>query len=105
VNDGISCAKFPIRKSPVEGSVDPLTIGDRGFVLHVNCVRVNRELPRCDIPISEGEITEGLLWVTRDSQGELEELRLFGLVVGEGPGGSGRSLRGRLRHLAFRCRI
>jgi hypothetical protein len=44
---------FPIRKSPIKGSVDPLTIGDRGFVLHVNCVRVNRELPSRDIPISE----------------------------------------------------
>jgi hypothetical protein len=39
---------------PVEGSVDLLTIGDRGFILHVNCVRVNRELPSCDISISEG---------------------------------------------------
>jgi hypothetical protein len=51
---------------------------------------VNRKFPSRDIPISEGgEIVEGLLWLTRDSQGELEELRLFGPVCEEGPGVSG----------------
>ena len=59
----------------------------QGFVLHVNCVRMNRKSPSRDIPIFEGgEIAEGLLWVTRDSQGELEELRLFGPMCEEGPG-------------------
>jgi len=51
---------------------------------------MNRKSPSRDIPIFEGgEIAEGLLWVTRDSQGELEELRLFGPVCEEGPGVSG----------------
>jgi hypothetical protein len=36
--------------------------------------------------------------VTRDFRGELEELRLFGPVIEEGPGGAGCSQRGRLRH-------
>jgi hypothetical protein len=53
VNHDISCADFPIGNSPIEESVDPLTIGDRGFVVYVNCVRDNRELPSHDIPISE----------------------------------------------------
>ena len=48
MNHDISCADFPI-----EDSVDPLTIEDRGFVVYVICVRVNRELPSRDIPISE----------------------------------------------------
>jgi hypothetical protein len=55
-------------------SVDPLTIGVRGLELHVNRVRVNREFPSRDIPISEGEIAEGVTVGTRDSRGELEEL-------------------------------
>jgi hypothetical protein len=51
---------------------------------------MKRKFPSRDIPIFEGEeIAEGLLWVTRDSQGELEELRLFGSVCEEGPGVSG----------------
>ena len=53
MNHDISCADFPIGKSPIEESVDPLIIGDWGFVVSVNCVRVNRELPSRDIPISE----------------------------------------------------
>jgi len=88
VNHNISCVDFPIRKSPVEGSVDSLAIGDRVFVLHVICVRVNLELSRRNIPIFEGKIAEGLLWVTRDSRGELEELRIFGPVTEAGPGGA-----------------
>jgi hypothetical protein len=51
---GTTTSDFPIGKSPIEKSVDPLTIGVRGLVVHVNCDRVNRELPSCDIPISEG---------------------------------------------------
>jgi hypothetical protein len=35
-----------------------------------------------------GKSPKELLWVTRDSRGELEELRLFGPVIKEGPGGS-----------------
>jgi hypothetical protein len=68
----------------------------------VNCVRVNREFPSRDIPISEGgEIVEGLLWVTRDSQGELEELRLFGPMCEEGPGGSGLLGEGKVASSGF----
>jgi hypothetical protein len=45
-------------KSPIEESVDPLTIGDRGFVVYENWVRVNRELPSRDIPtLFKREIT------------------------------------------------
>jgi hypothetical protein len=75
----------------------------------VNCVRVNRKFPSRDIPIFEGgEIAEGLLWVTRDSQGELEELRIFGPVCEEGPGvsgllGEGQVASKRLSH-CFDCR-
>ena len=40
-------------------------IGDRGFVVYVNCVRDNRKLPSRDIPISE----EGdNLWVAKGLQ-------------------------------------
>jgi hypothetical protein len=34
-----------------------------------------------------------------DSREELEEFRLFGPVIEEGPGGSSCSVRGRLRHI------
>jgi hypothetical protein len=60
VNHDILCADFPMGKSPIEESVDPLTIGDRGFVVYENCVRVNRELPSRDIPtLFKREITDG----------------------------------------------
>jgi hypothetical protein len=51
-------ADFPIGKSPIEKSVDPLTIGVRGLVVHKNCVRESRELPSCDFRLSERKITE-----------------------------------------------
>ena len=56
---------FPIEKFPISKRVDPLTIGDQGFVLHVNRARVNRELPKRDFPISERKIVEGVLAVGR----------------------------------------
>jgi hypothetical protein len=43
--------------------------------------------------------------VTRDFRGELEELRLFGPVIEEGPGGAGCSQRGRLRQVVSEPRI
>jgi hypothetical protein len=48
-----------------------LTIGVRGLVVHVNCVRVKRELPKPEFPISERK--------SIDSSGPRET---------EGPGGS-----------------
>ena len=81
------------------------SFGVRGLVMHVNCVRVNRKFPSRDIPISEGgEIAEGLLWVTHDSQGELEELRLFGPVCEEGPGVSGLLGEGRVASKWYQSR-
>jgi hypothetical protein len=66
----------------------------------VNCVRVNREFPSRDIPISEGGgIAEGVTVGTCDSRGELEELRLFGPVVKKVLVGAACSLRGRLRQV------
>ena len=43
--------------------------------------------------------------MARDFRGELEELRLFGPVIEEGPGGAGCSLRGRLRQGGIRAGI
>jgi hypothetical protein len=45
-----------------------------------------------------------LLWVV-DSREELEEFRLFGPVIEEGPGGSSCSVRGRLRQGGIRARV
>ena len=57
--------------------------------------QVSREFPNRDILNSEGgEIVVGLWWVTRDSRGELEELRLFGPVDEEGPSESGLDREG-----------
>jgi hypothetical protein len=44
----------------------------------------------------EGESPKELLWVTCDSQGELEELRLFGPVAEGDPGGSGLLVEGQV---------
>jgi hypothetical protein len=55
---------FPIGKSPIRERVDPLTIGVRGLAVHVNCVRVKRELPKSEFPISERKNRRRrLLWV------------------------------------------
>jgi hypothetical protein len=63
---------------------------------------VNRKFPSRDIPISVGEeIVGGLLWVTRDSQGELEELRIFRPVCEEGPGVSGLLGEGQVASLCI----
>jgi hypothetical protein len=40
-----------------------------------------------------------------DSREELEEFRLFGPVIEEGPGGSSCSVRGRLRQGGIRARV
>ena len=56
MNHGFSCADSPIGKSPIEGNVDPLTIGVRGLELYVNRAHENRELPKRDYPIPERKV-------------------------------------------------
>jgi hypothetical protein len=49
VNHDFSCVDFPIGKIPISERVDPLTIGVRGFELHVTALT---EFARSRIPIS-----------------------------------------------------
>jgi hypothetical protein len=97
--------RFPDREIP--DKTESLTVDHRGSGLgDSNCKGIAHRVhdsANIDFPRSEGEIVERELWVKKTPERSWEGLDPSGLQIGEGPGGSGRPLRGRLLRSGIRA--